>query len=292
MALRGLVLIVMLCACGDPLVDGTYRGEPRFRLRGDVQTHSGAQPEELHALRAALFWSPEGGAGEDLAGYVEQASTSRPVQILMPFDMNVFEAPPGAERAAYVIGRLVAYDDVDGDGRRGTGDPFVGLEVPSAILYAAAPLPAGQGPGIGAMPAGFHWLLLPQPCGRQAPGPLQPGTCGVPLGRACKMDMECGRGVCLQRAGIPWPDGACAVPDPPMDGCRPADARYYAAGGMMSGPRGYYIKGCARDEDCLRPEDKVGAAYRCDRGLQACVPGDRFHLAIGLEAPVTPLCAR
>lgn len=288
---------VLLGACGDPLGDWTYRGEPRWSLRGDVQTHTGAQPAELHRLRAALFWRPEGQAAQDLTGYVEQGSTGIPVQVFMPFQMNVFEAPPGAERAAYMIGRLAAYDDLDLDGRRGPAEPFVGLEVPTAIFYAPAELPAGRGPGVGVMPAGFHRLLLQQPCGKQAPGPLRPGTCGAPLGRACRMDVECAPGLCLQRAGIPWPDGACAVPEPPLDGCRPADARYYAgveAGmmGMMGAPRGYFIKACARDEDCLRPEDKLGAAYRCDPGLQGCVPGDRFHLAIGLEVPVTPLCTR
>jgi hypothetical protein len=293
--LKGLLLaLAALAGCGDPLVDEQYRGVPIWSLRGDVVEHEGGLPPDVANLRVALFWSPGGPQDNDLTHHVEQVATSLPVQLPSPFLMNIF-APPGPEHlvrapaGAHGIARIAAYADRNRNGRRDADEPFAGLEVPRAVLYAPAPLAAGQAPTSGALAAGFHLLLLPQTCGRALPM-TTPGDCGVPLGRQCQGDRECMGGVCIQRNGIPWNGGACAVPEPPMNGCRPAEGRYYPSQTGMGGPVGFYLKRCQADAECARMADPIKGTYRCDPGLLACVPGGQSHVSIGLNAPVIPFC--
>jgi hypothetical protein len=292
--------LAALAGCGDALVDNEYRGVAIWQLVGDAVEHEGGRPEETKNLRVAIFWSPGGPTVSEPGRYSEQPSTSVAVQLPSPFVLNIFE-PPGpehrvqAEGGAYALGRLLAYADRDRDGRRGPQEPFVGLEVPYAILYAERALPQGRTPTSGALAAGFHRVLLPQLCGRPLPMPTEPGDCGVPLGQSCMSSRDCGVGVCVESAGIPWTGGACAVPEPPMNGCRPGAGRYYQAQmgmGMGMGPEGYYLKACTTDAECRRPMDRIVGTYRCDPGLGACVPGSQVHVSLGGMVPFNPFCSR
>ena len=111
----------------------------------------------------------------------------------------------------------------------------------------------------------------------------------MPLGQPCQRDDQCGPGFCLLSTGLPWPNGSCAVTEPPRDGCRPQDASYYPAEGSM-GPSGFYLRRCARDEDCRRTQDGPAGLYRCDEGLLACVPNLPVHVTVGGTDRAPPLC--
>ncbi len=286
-----MALLGSFAGCGDPLVDTGYRGVSRWQIQGEVVLDEGPTMDTTH-LRLAVFWGPGDLRDDNLDHYSEQVSTSQAAQVPAPFVLNLFEAPPtaNANGAAYVIGRVLAYLDLNQDGRRGLAEPIAGLDVPTALLYASAPLPIGQTPTSVALSAGFHRVLLPQLCNRPLPGPTTAGDCGVRLGRACQNDLDCHPGQCLQRDGIPWPGGACVVAEPPQGGCRPAQASYHPAQSTLGGPSGYYLKRCQADPDCARPTDRIAGTYVCDAGIGACVPGESTHVVVGADAPVNPFC--
>ena len=107
----------------------------------------------------------------------------------------------------------------------------------------------------------------------------------MPLGVACADDPEiCGVGECLRNTTAPWPDGACAIPDPTPDGCRPATV--YMAAGAPNGIDGYFIKRCDHDEDCAR-----GINYVCDPGIGGCVPNFLMSMTLTSSPRPTPFCA-
>lgn len=287
------VFTTLTTGCGDALFDDQFRGTPIWQRKGEIRQGAEAT-SDLSALRVALFWSPGGAQENVLERYVEQTTTSVPISLTLTYVLNVFEPPGSAQKvkvqgATYAVGRLLAYTDTNRNRRRDADEPIVGQNPPRAILYAAAPLDAAQSPTHNPLPAGFSTVLLPQRCGAVLPA-ASPGTCGVPLGSACKRDADCGVGVCLNQTTVSWQGGTCAVPEPPTDGCRPQDSSFVwnAPMPMGTGPGGFYVQRCTEDADCVRRERGSGD-YVCDIGQKACVPVFPDNVSLGVTN-VFPFC--
>ena len=179
--MRGLLLslAVLMVSCGQMAVDGHYRGEPLFAIRGTVSV-TATRSDLSGELRVALFWARPGSAGGaplDAVTAVEQevgTASSFPARVAL----TVHERP-GAELIAtapdvqgtFALGMLLVYLDVDGDGRWDRGlEELVGAAPDAVVVYAPAGLTGGR---YGTLAAGFHLLA-------RAPG----AVCDAPLASA------------------------------------------------------------------------------------------------------------
>ncbi len=169
--MRALILMLCLAACGDPAVDGTYRGEALLTLQGSILIDSGdATDEELNAalgtLRVALFWSRHAGQETDgpAVSVVEQQAFTRaafPAQYALsvfqpPPEAVVIDSPDGTGR--YAVALVLAYIDTDGDGRWSPEiDQLAGGARNAAILYS----PEGTSSAyFGERGPGFHRVRI------------------------------------------------------------------------------------------------------------------------------------
>lgn len=165
-------------ACGDPAVDGTYRGEALLTLQGSVLVDSGdADDDELSTalgtLRVALFWSRHAGQQTDgpaVSAVEQQALTSAafPAQYALsvfqpPPDAVLIDSPDGTGR--YAVALVLAYIDTDDDGRWSPDlDQLAGGARDAAVLYT----PGGASSAFfGERAAGFHRVRIQpgsEPC--------------------------------------------------------------------------------------------------------------------------------
>ena len=292
--LAWLSALVAVAGCGKPLVGDDYRGAPFWSVSADLSR--GGTLDADAQYRVALFFSPAL-ATVDPTEMRELAGSTTPATAPSNVIVNVYALPTADDLVAgsdYGVGRLFVYDDADRDGRYDAGDSFVGVDPPAAFVWAARDLAAGETPGHGALTAGFHRVLEPQPCAF-VPPPTTPGDCGVPLGNHCDVDSECGSGgLCLKETKMPWPAGYCVVPEPPTAGCRPGDgALLWAPQYSLTPPGlvGFWGRACASDDDCVRPQDRDAGLYGCDPGLGACVPAAPPLIPVGSPVEVEPFCA-
>jgi hypothetical protein len=288
-AVRRLALLLAgaAVACGDPLADDRYRGDPLMHLQGDAAPR--AEEDDFINLRLALFWMARGPYDGDVARMVEDPGAVQELPRPGPFVINVFDPPPAAALApaGYGIARLLVYRDRDHSGRREAGEPFLGAVGPEALLYAPHALDQAGSPTRRGLPGGFHQVMLPLLCDEPAPPPADATDCGVPLGAACDGDADCGRGgICVKRLPAPVVNGACMLP---AGGCRPAGGAYFPTRWLGNFP-GVYLKACRVDADCLRPSDMGKALYRCDVGAGGCVPRLGLHVDVRPDYPLAPVC--
>lgn len=308
--IRGMICGIIgatLWGCGDGLTDADYRGTPLWRMSGGLE-QSSFDTSAYPTVRIALFWNPSGETPRPASQLVEQTSASQAVAVGNPYILNMFDLP-GADHIArtydgrsrgFGIGRVLGYADLDANGRYSDGDKFVSLWSDVALFYAASDLPSWASPTSGALSAGFYQLLLPQRCDKPIPTPTDSGTCGITLGKKCGTDADCGTGgTCLRETNIPWPTGYCAVANTPSASCRPAAAAYYGIPQDIPNPptaRGYYLKPCQSDQDCVTQTQRDAGVYRCDLGLFACTPSVGGKMSVGgirdIEAELTrqPFC--
>lgn len=279
--------------CGKPLVGEDFRGAPFWSTAVDL-SRGGTLDDGAH-YRLALFSSPTL-TTVDPEQMIELAGSSTPVTAPSSVIVNAYALPSAGELVGgqdYGVARLLVYDDGNDNSRRDSGEPFVGIDPPGAYVYAPAALAAADTPGQGALDAGFHRVLLPQPCGF-VPPPTTAGDCGVPLGNHCNVDSDCGGGLCLKETKMPWPAGYCIVPEPPTAGCRPgAGAFFWSPIYSLTPPGlvGFWGRACASDADCARAGDRDAGLYSCDLGLQACVPSNGPQVPVGGRLEVEPFCA-
>src|SRR5262245_48048293 len=113
-----VVLGLALSACGDPLVSGDYRGEPIFKLEGQIATIA-VLPSELRDadFSISLFWSPLRDPTAPDPVLIEQRSVTTTVRFPSTFELRVFQ-PPAEEHfassdSAWVAGLLLVYVDSD-----------------------------------------------------------------------------------------------------------------------------------------------------------------------------------
>ncbi len=298
-----LGLLALLASCGDSQRNAQFRGAPIWRISGTLAS-GGSSADGAPSLRMALFFSAGGLDVLDPEQWVEHLASAVKVQVPSNYELNIFEAPssehmlrlPDGTLAGYAIGRLLVYVDSDLNGRHSLGEAFVGIAPPVGIYYAPQPLSKERAPTNGSLPAGFSQVLLPQPCEYLPPLPTDSETCGVPLGERCTADTDCMGGLCLKETKIPWPAGYCTIPEPPPNGCRPANAVFMRRPRYSPTPAvaqiGLYLRSCTADADCVRPKDPDQGLFSCDVGLRGCVPASAGVLVpVGGQFQIEPFCA-
>lgn len=146
-----------LAGCGEPLVDGDYRGEAMLALEGsvvllsDYEASLGAEDEATPAalpsgeLRLAVFWSTQGledaHAVDAISGVEQQAVTATAFPARYSMSLH---RPPAAELVhqtedygEVAIGLLLVYVDADASGDWTPGaDALVGGAPEQAILWS------------------------------------------------------------------------------------------------------------------------------------------------------------
>jgi hypothetical protein len=175
--------LLVLVACGDPLVGADYLGEPLMVLAGQVLVEE-ALPALQGEATVAIFWSSQ---GEHASEHQQQTEigTSFPslytVTLFTPPPDEVLYQPPHAP-GAVAIGVPIVFDDADLDGRYDDGDTLLGGSADVLVLFATEPMGHGEPPeegGGGGGPGDTH-----EP--REAGEPLEEGYHAVSaLGRSC-----------------------------------------------------------------------------------------------------------
>lgn len=279
--------LVAIPACGDPVVPTAYRGEPIAVFETQARV---AQPPDRALLGGAerdfsivIGWGQVGADFGDPGALVEQASSTTPASVAAPFMLNVFDAPEAHDERGIALGRVLAYADRDGDGRRGDDEPIIGASEGQGLLWVGEPVDAAESPTGGALSPGVHLVTLPIPtlCGL-APRPQADPTCTAPLGSPCTVDGDCAPGICLTTQVMWWPGGACGVASSTEDCVAPTGAFLPAAERVP----GYRIAPCTTDADCGRDD----APYLCDRGVRGCVPDVGLWVRIGRAPTGSVFC--
>lgn len=183
-ALRfGALVGTLLClaACGKPLADPSYQGEPKYRFQGRLAGNIGN--DALVNPAVGVVWlGASGFLVGTVAGLTPVTSTSFPVD----FQAAIFDDPPPGTRPwlnadffqmisgipatrGLRVGVIVAIDDVDKDGRvaltdEGSSllgvDRFFGVATQRVLAYVDAEYESVTYQGIALKP-GFHLL---DPC--------------------------------------------------------------------------------------------------------------------------------
>lgn len=197
--MRAWWLLLGLAACGDALVDADYRGQPIFKLEGQITARRALPEEQLDAsFVVSVFWAPT--SGGRVLGLVEQDSLTTSVRFPATFELRVFEPPSdehfGSARAAWVVGLVLVYIDADGDRRFTAGvDDVVGGSGSRGLVYARSPVAAPASPTQSRLEVGFGVVDLPLDGGCDALAsrrgetmePLERKVCngGCPEGLVC-----------------------------------------------------------------------------------------------------------
>lgn len=111
-----LLLLLLLSACGDGLVDGSYRGEPYLQVSGLFRGTTGEAT--VRSPHLGILWTttwPEERLESQLTPILASPLSST-------FSFEVWDLPPRSALmwlcgAGVAIGTLVVYDDVNEDGR-------------------------------------------------------------------------------------------------------------------------------------------------------------------------------
>jgi hypothetical protein len=192
-------LALLVVACGDPIVDTTYRGEPIWTVEGTISA-----PEQLDGLslgdevRASLFWIPNLSAEEQLL-FVEQTSVTAEVRFPATFEVRVFE-PPALNHFnefddRFAAALLLIYVDEERNGFYSGRDRIVGGTLNKMLVFSRETVPAEEALTNAEMPVGFSLLQPPFKCpqstgpGRQFDYPIDRfGFCEM---TQCPTDTKC-----------------------------------------------------------------------------------------------------
>lgn len=166
---RLFALSLLASACGDPIVDTSYRGEPIWFVEGTINA-----PDQLDGLRlgdevrASLFWSPNLNQADQPLVLIEQTSVTAEVRFPATFEVRVFE-PPELDHfvtfdGRYAVALLLIYVDEDRDGFFGANDDVVGGTLNKALVFAREVVPAGESPSDAEIPIGFSLVNPPLAC--------------------------------------------------------------------------------------------------------------------------------
>lgn len=168
-----LAVVAAVAGCGNGLATASY-DTPFGTLRGTLSIPPGVAVGNLHI---ALVWLGFG----DGAGQVEQAVSVR-ADSLTTFRIDVASLPPpdtiwGSPSQQYAQGALVAYDDVDGDGRLDVEPPgtpsrdrVIGKSYDTRVFFLAGGQPDAVSTGFAPARRGLGLVHFVQ----QAPAP---GSC-------------------------------------------------------------------------------------------------------------------
>jgi len=302
-------LAALVAAC-DPIVSGSYRGEPLYVIDGWVQlsvspeTLLGAAGDDGPELRVAVLWSQTKGSSFELEGAVEQevvTTGSFParfsVTLYEPPAADVLRAVPDAASGGtgeVAIAAIVAYVDSDDDATWdrdseelvGGADERLFLYTPDGIASAV----------LGTWPAGFHTLVPTTECtspledltattlrySEDTSGSIDLAVDGnFPV--SALFDVDCDPDT------FDW-GGTCPPLDRVREECREEeweDELEAAEDGAM----------CAQCEDRLWPTSAEGDFEACSGWFDACLfeapPGEcsrELYACLGAEGPPPHHC--
>jgi hypothetical protein len=300
---RLAVICLLATACGNPLVDGTYLGEPLYSFRGKINDFRFEDQRGLDRYRASIFWSLTGETSTIAAELVEQKSIA--ISNIFPPDVEIILYNPpsgvGLERitAPYYLGMIYLYEDVDSDEEMDPGELRGGANI-NVLFWAKRDLSAQESPSRMNIPAGYSLQELPLPCDSIIPvarATLEE-NCGVELGSRCETDEECGAGGKCGDTNLP---GQCIVPYDPT-GCVPKQGAYYPPEiyqGMFYPAEGWFVA-CDNDNDCPPGQDLACRFYSFEdpsgNYVGACVGLKSEPAQIDIfeefSCVVSPLCFR
>ncbi len=255
--------LTLLGACGDPVQDGRFSGQPRAVLVGVIDQPGGRLRTLPDSMRVGLFWLPWGPdvpspSPLDTRRLIQQPGVGAPARDADAFRLVLLDEPPLAARpAGYAVGWVLMYDDVDDDGRRGAEEPFYGPHPADGPVERQTDWltvfwsPAGVGPQDGAplthgIDGGYQWLRGPLPCA----GPFETGDadCAPRLGAACTEDQDCDPGGRCTTVHGAYNRSQCTL-EPA--GCRPANGRLVPHRENPRGPLEWlWVAACTADGDC------------------------------------------
>jgi|GEM_PF-3051916 len=288
------VCFAAVLACGDGMVDPTYRGRPVFEFRGQVQIESGFADGE-HDIRLGIFWMPEG-PNTPQSTWIEQPSASVRIDFPSTFTIKLFQ-PPGALHfylPDQAVARILLYDDLDHDGRWTPGEPLVGDAPDTVIAYIGSQANEESHFAGVTLPADFSLLRPPIRCFERRVNRFQ---CDLPLGAPCTDATDCclaedcsqARVTCIteERAMRPVPGGYCVAahdsrfcsrlaPDEEVTGI-------LGYGITLQETRRVLVRGCTQDSDCR-------AEYRCDAAHRVCTPDTSVVLLLNPAYQPQPIC--
>lgn len=158
--------LLLLCACGDPLVSGDYAGEPLLTLTGQVR-YADDYVEPDAPILVDILWSER--QDESQKGVAVMVSTQFPGEYTLtlynPPEADLLVPTPLDANVYSGIGAPVVYADEDGDGTYVPDtDLLWGGTDDVAILYLSDDLaaPAGvtnpDGSPAETIDAGFHLI--------------------------------------------------------------------------------------------------------------------------------------
>lgn len=157
---RCLVVVSFLSVgCGTPLTNEAYRGEPLFKVEGQLGSASSTK-ETPQNVRASIFWSSAFEV-ESVQDLVEQSSTSAEVRFPSTFELRFFRRPE-IEHAlkdtqGVSIGVMLLYEDRDQNKLFNGDDRLLGGTTSKGIVFSKGPLTLS---GV-SIPAGFSLIDLP-----------------------------------------------------------------------------------------------------------------------------------
>lgn len=127
--------LAALISCGDPLVEGDYRGQPLISLSGTIRVNDSLSAEEAATVRVALLWI---GAGQQEDLTQARSESAFPAR----YTLDVFTPPPARAMreltdrdGLYALARIVLYLDADGDERLGARESMVGASPDQVLTY-------------------------------------------------------------------------------------------------------------------------------------------------------------
>lgn len=132
-----IALTATLCtsSCGDPLVEGDYRGQPLIEVSGTIRVTDPVAASDADRVRVALLWVGADQQSGLSQGRSESAFPAR-------YTLEVFSAPPAramneiSDRdGLHAIARIVVYVDDDQDERLDIEERIVGASPEQVLTY-------------------------------------------------------------------------------------------------------------------------------------------------------------
>lgn len=277
LSMVGVALAVGLLplACGGPLQEAEYAGEPITVFDGVIDQPSGTLTPVPEDTWVAVFWRSADGE------WLQAAPGVGPLVDGSDWRLPIYTEPPAAARTlGYAMGRVLPYVDADGDGWREVGEPFRAGADAWTIFWSLGGVTPATGPVTYPVPAGVHQVVGYLPCGE--PFPVGDSDCLEAFGCSCAPAGGPGelQDLCPLAEPADCPDEAiCDAPDftpeasricmAALGDCAPRGGRLLPrAASRASALPESWVPICETDADCI---DRLS----CSAAQGTCVDAAR-----------------